>query len=117
MTRTSGARLSEDEAIGRLNNYFAHQMFLEFDKSLDATTHAITNQRFIFWLTRSDAVISVDTKEDGYWIIEVANDNNDIDSPSITESWFVYDEYGRPPYCDKGQDDSNEDIVDSCSVS
>jgi len=117
VTRASSARLSEDEAIGRLNNYFAHQMFLEFDKSLDATTHAISNQRFIFWLTRSDAVISVDTKADGYWIIEVTNDNNDIDSPSIVESWFVYEEYGRPPYCDSGQGDSNWDIVNSCSVS
>ena len=109
--------ISKDEAIIRLKNYFDNQMFLEFDRSVDGNTHAISNQRFIFWLARSEAVLRGDGKENGHWLIEVTYDDDDVDSPPITESWFVFDEAGQRPSCDKGKAVTQWAVENSCSIS
>ena len=109
-------RMTEDEAISRLSNYFATQMFREFDKSLNATTHAISNQQFIFWLARSDAAITGDSKADGYWIIKVINDNDDINAPQIMKSWLVFQEAGRAPVCGNGQGSAQWNVGNSCTM-
>lgn len=111
---SSPPQLGADEAISRLGNYFATQMFLEFDKSQTDNIPAISNPRFVFWVARVNAEIGAGTIGDRQWIVEISIDDATIGA--INETWFIFDEANSPPTCAIGAPSSPE-AEDSCLIS